>query len=96
VGTNAEMNFRQKTSVFDRNNNVIRWNAFTSYKFLKEKNLELRARVNDILDQNIGFERNVNSNYIEEKTYNTLRRYFLFSIIWNFHKKGVPAPTNEF
>src|SRR5690606_3072868 len=42
VGTDFNWYVRQRTVVFDRNNNVFRWNAYVSKKFLKNDQLELR------------------------------------------------------
>jgi hypothetical protein len=40
----------------------------------------------DILNQNIGFNRTINSNFISEQRYDRLSRYFLLSVAWNFNK----------
>jgi hypothetical protein len=48
--------------------------------------------VNDLLDQNNGFNRNVSSSFITQNTYSTIKRYFMFSVVWNFTKAGIPAP----
>src|SRR5690606_6291216 len=53
VGTDVNWYIRERTVVFDRNNNVFRWNAYVSKKFLKNDQLELRASVFDILNQNL-------------------------------------------
>jgi len=90
INTSANLNFRQKTSVFDKNNNSIRWNARIDRKILKADAGRIRFAAYDILDQNIGFNRNINSNFISERTYETLRRYFMVSFIWNFNKNGKP------
>ena len=88
--TDCTFSLRQKTDAFDRNTNAIKWNAHLDKKFLKKDAAILRLAAFDILDQNIGFQRNVNSNFISERTYDTIRRYFLLSIIWNFNKNGAP------
>ncbi|HEY0677778.1 MAG TPA: outer membrane beta-barrel family protein [Chitinophagaceae bacterium] len=79
-------NFREKTSVFDRDLNTTRWNAYLAKKFWKNNSGEVRFSVFDILDQNIGFQRNASSNFVSENTYNTIRRYWLVSFTWNFSK----------
>lgn len=86
IGTDFNWYIRQRTVVFDRNNNVFRWNAYVAKKFLKNDQLELRAMVYDILNQNIGFNRYANNNEITENNYNTIRRYGMISLIWNFTK----------
>jgi hypothetical protein len=84
------MNLRQKTSAFEKNNNVYRWNAHLDRKLLKNDIARLRFSAFDMLDQNKGFNRNINSNFISERTYDTMRRYFMLSFIWNFSKNGKP------
>ncbi len=96
IGTDINWYLRQKTSVFNTNNNVFRWNAYVSKKFLKKSQLELRLSAFDILDQNKGFSRYAQSSYIYENSYNTIRRYGLLSLIWNFTKTaaGTPPPDD--
>lgn len=88
IGTDFNWFIRERTQVFDRNNNVFRWNAYVSKKFLKNDQLELRAMVYDILNQNLGFSRYANSNQVTENNYNTIRRYGLVTLIWNFTKSA--------
>ncbi len=91
----ADISLRQKTSVFDNNNNVVLLNAWVGKKFLKNKSLLLKAAANDLLNQNTGFNRTVNSNFITQNTYSTIKRYFLFSVVWNFTKAGTAAPSQQ-
>lgn len=90
LNTDCSFNIRQKTDAFDRNTNSIKWNARLDKKFLKKDAATLRFSANDILNQNLGFERDVNSNFISERTYDTIRRYFMLSMIFNFNKNGNP------
>ena len=95
IHSDADFSFRQKTNVFDDNTNVILWNAWIGKKFLKNDALLIKASANDILNQNIGFNRTVNSNYISQNTYTTIRRYFLLSVVWNFTKAGIKMPGQD-
>jgi hypothetical protein len=79
-------NIRQQTSVFTKNNNSFLVNAYVSRKFLKADNLVATIGVQDLLNQNIGFYRSASSNYINENTYLVLKRYFMFSLTYNFTK----------
>lgn len=81
----AQWNIRQQTEVFNKNNNTIIVSAYVSYKFLKDENLLAKFGVEDLLNQNIGFRRNANNNYINENTYIVLRRYFMISLSYNFN-----------
>ncbi|WP_290790978.1 outer membrane beta-barrel family protein [Flavihumibacter sp. UBA7668] len=84
--SNINYQWRQKTDVFGQDRNVILWNAHVAKKFLKKKTAEIRLSINDILNQNIGFQRSASSNFISENTYSTLRRYWLLGVIWNFSR----------
>ena len=81
-------NLRQKTPVFTTNNNAVLWNMWLDRKMGKKDEVKLRLYAFDILNQNIGFRRNIQSNLISEKTYNTFNRYLMLSFIWNFSKNG--------
>lgn len=95
IGTDFNWYIRERTVVFDRNNNVFRWNAYVSKKFLKNDQLELRASVFDILNQNLGFSRYANSNEVTESSYNTIRRYGMVTLMWNFTKMAAGAQENN-
>jgi Outer membrane protein beta-barrel family/Carboxypeptidase regulatory-like domain len=90
INTDVEFNLRQKTDVFDRDQNVTSWNASIDKKILKNDAAKIRIYAFDILNQNRGFNRNINSNLISERTYNTIRQYFMLSFTWNFGKNGKP------
>ncbi len=92
VHTDADFELRQKTSTFDKSFNTVFWNAWIGKKFFKADNLLLKLQGNDLLNQNIGFNRSVNSNFISQNTYTTIRRYLMLSIVWNFTKAGGAAP----
>ncbi|MCG9881524.1 MAG: TonB-dependent receptor family protein [Bacteroidia bacterium] len=81
---NADWNIRQKTAVFNTNNNVLIINAQIAKKFGKNDDFNLRLGVSDLLNQNIGFRRTANSNYINENTHIVLRRYFMIGLTYNF------------
>jgi len=83
--------WREQTSVFDQNNNVILWNAEITKKILKKKDLRLGFKVNDILNQNLGFNRQITSNFVTEQSWQIVRRYWLATLVWNFSKNGKPS-----
>ncbi len=47
---------------------------------------------NDLLNQNSGFSRNAQANLITQTTYNTLKRYFMLTINYEFTKMGGGTP----
>ena len=75
------------------NQNYYIWNAYLGYKFLKNKSLEAKVSVFDILNQNRSISRTVNSSYTEDNYSNVLQRYGLFTLTYTFkHFKGNSAP----
>jgi hypothetical protein len=84
--TNANVYVRQKTDVFERNNNYTKWDASLVKKLFKNNNLQLKIAVNDILNENIGFERTATTNIITENRFLTLKRYWLVGVQYNISK----------
>ena len=91
----VRVSLRERTATFDRNNNAVTWNAYVSRKFLKKDAAELRLSVFDILNQNIGFSRAAYNNVVTENAYNTIRRYGLLSVIWNFNHGPAAAGSGS-
>ena len=87
INTDVNLEIRQKDPRFPANNNYALWNASLKKKFMQNK-LEAEFGVNDILNQNRGFQRNFNSSSFTETYYNTLRRYWMATITWNFNSNG--------
>lgn len=92
IGTDARYEYRAKTQSFNQTFERFIWNASMSRKFFKGENLKLSLSANDLLNQNTGFERSANNNIISEERYNTIKRYFMLSLIWDFNKMGGSAP----
>jgi hypothetical protein len=95
LNTSVTFYLRQKTDVFANTPNTTKWNAYLGKKFWKNNAGEVRFSVFDILDQNMGLQRNATSNFISENTYNTIRRYWLVSFIWNFTHNPVGTPAGQ-
>ncbi len=55
-----------------------------SKKFLKGENLVVDFYVNDILNQNKGFSRRQTVNSFTQQTFNTISRYFMLKVSWDF------------
>jgi hypothetical protein len=105
INTNANFSYRQKDPRFPQNNNYTKWNADIK-KYLYKKELSLKLGLNDILNQNRGYERNFSTYKFTESYYNTLKRYWLLTFSWEFtHNKkqagsaapaaGVTTPINK-
>ncbi|HYK43644.1 MAG TPA: outer membrane beta-barrel protein [Parafilimonas sp.] len=95
VNNQLQADLRQKTETFINNNNVFLWNGYIGRKFLKNDKGLLKLYAYDILDQNKGYDRQVNTNVVTERNYETLTQYFLLSFVWNFSKTAAGTPANQ-
>lgn len=93
ISSNINFNIRQKTEAFPDNRNVFLWNATFSKKIFKDESGLLSFEMRDVLNQNLGFSRDVNESYVQQRTYETIRRFWILSFTWNFSKNG-KAPSN--
>ena len=89
--TQLDYDIRQKTDVFANNNNVLLWRANINKKISKKQDIRVGLMVNDILNQNQGFSREISTNFVSERTNVVLRRYGGITFLWNFNKNGKPA-----
>ena len=96
LGTSIDWHIRQQLSADDQHNKVFIWNAWISRSFLKDHSLVFKIYANDILNQNIGYNRYDSGDMISESNYNTIQRYLMFSLTWNFtHTGGKSAETES-
>lgn len=68
------------------NQSISLWNAAIGYKFMKNKQAELRLTVYDILNQNNSVARTNTDSYIQDSQTNVLNRYYLVTFTYNFKK----------
>jgi outer membrane receptor protein involved in Fe transport len=91
IGSNLELQLRQKDPRFPQNSSFTTWNGFITKRFFKENQFELKLQVNDILNENKGYDRNFRSYSFTETYYTTLRRFWLLTATWNISKNGKPT-----
>ncbi|HVZ57232.1 MAG TPA: TonB-dependent receptor [Chitinophagaceae bacterium] len=86
VELNSDVNFdlRQKISAFDRNTNIIVWNASLGKKVFKDKSGKFIFTANDLLNQNKGYSRIINSNFVTDQRYQRVGQYFMLTFQWTF------------
>ena len=94
IRSDGNYEFRQKTESFNQDFDRLIWNTSINKRFFKEENLTFSLSGNDLLNQNVGFNRNASSNFISQNSYTTIKRYFMFSVIWDFNKMGGGVPKN--
>jgi len=92
VGTYSTYQYNAATASFHSNFSQVLLNVFLIKTFLKNNNLSVELWANDLLNQNSGFTRNAQANLITQTTYNTLKRYFMLTVNYDFTKLAVGAP----
>ena len=95
INSSGEYLYNGKTQVLTESFERFIWNASLNKKFFKSENLKLSLAVNDILNQNVGFERSATNTTIRQSSYTTIQRYFMFSVIWDFSKMGGGIKTQK-
>ncbi|RYY65500.1 MAG: TonB-dependent receptor, partial [Chitinophagaceae bacterium] len=91
LNVNARIDIRQQVAGFPNTPNNYLVNGYLARKFMKDKSLQLKLTVNDLFNQNVGFDRNFDSNFINEQRYNRIARYFMLRLEWQFNKTGAGA-----
>jgi outer membrane receptor protein involved in Fe transport len=85
--TEGNFNIRPKTNVFAQRN-VYLMSAGLVKQFGKKNNFEVGFDIHDMLNQNIGFNRDISTNLVVDETYTQLSRYWLLKLKWNFSEAG--------
>ncbi|UKT63688.1 outer membrane beta-barrel family protein [Pedobacter mucosus] len=95
ISTDAEYQYNGKTQVLTESFERLIWNASFSKKFFKSEGLKTSLTVNDILNQNVGFDRSATNTTIRQSSYTTIQRYFMFSVAWDFSRMGGGVKTQK-
>ncbi len=93
IGTSINADLRQRIDAFasNTNTNLVIWNASISKKIFKKDAGKISLIANDILDDNKGFTRTINSTFVSDDRFQRISRYFLLKFEWSFTK----APGGE-
>jgi hypothetical protein len=91
VDMSLEANIYQKTAAFANQQNTYIFSPTIRKVISKDDKWETKLLVNDLFNQSRSINRNITSNFISETTNQTIQRYFLLSLIYNFSKNGKPA-----
>jgi len=86
LSSDVDFDFRQKLPAFPTAQNFTIWNAYLAKKIFKKKTGKLIFEAHDLLNQNRGFNRFVQTNFIQEERYNRISRYFMLRFEWTFNK----------
>jgi hypothetical protein len=91
IDLNIDANVYQKSAVFPDQRNVFILSPTIRKVLGKSDSWEVKMYVFDMLNQNTYIQRNISSNFISESSNNGIRRYTMFSLIYNFSKNGKPS-----
>ena len=87
---NQSLNYAINTGRAEGFNTAIPiWNASFSKFFLKNKRAEIKMSAFDLLNKNIGINRNVSQNQIVDRSYNVISQYFMLTFTYSLQKSGL-------
>ncbi|RZL49925.1 MAG: TonB-dependent receptor [Pedobacter sp.] len=86
--SDANIEYTGPTKSYNKDVTVFILNSSIVKSFFKSENLKLSLKGNDLLNQNRGFSRRAYNNNITQESYVTIKRYFMFSLTWDFSKMG--------
>lgn len=88
IGGDLNYSYSAKNEVFDSPFELALLKAHFGRSFLKDEGLKISIIANDLLDQNTGYSRTSYSGSFNESRNTTIRRYFMFSLTWDYSKFG--------
>ncbi|MCA5004548.1 outer membrane beta-barrel protein [Sphingobacterium bovistauri] len=89
VYTNYDYSYEAPTAALDQKLERFLIHPGVSKKFLKNESLVLDFVVNDVLNQNIGYSRSQRNSIFEQRRFDTIRRYYMLKLSWDFNKMFV-------
>lgn len=95
VGTDGNYQYTAPTASFNQSFQKFILNGHIAKKFFKDEGLQFKLSGNDLLNQNVGFSRNAFGSTITQNSYTSIKRFFMFSIIYDFSKMGGAAPAKK-
>ena len=95
INMDAQIDLRQKTNVFDQNNNTSVVNGSLGRKILKNDKGIIKLACYDLFNQNRGIDRFINGNTITQNNNQVLAQYFTLNFIWNFSKTPAGMGPSE-
>ena len=89
IYTNYNYSYEAATDAFNENISRFLVDPGVSKKFLKNESLVLDFTINDLLNQNIGYSRAQNNSVFTQRRYDTIQRYYMLKLSWDFNKMFV-------
>ncbi len=89
--TDFNYSYQAPTAVYSKKFERLVLSPALSKKFMKDEKLEVTFMVNDVLNQNVGFERSQNGTLLTERQFNTISRYYMLKLSWEINKMLVKS-----
>ncbi len=83
--TGINFNLRQKIEAFTQNANIINWGASAGKTLFKDKSGRVFLQANDILNQNTGYSRVINSSFVTDSYNSAISRFIMLRFEWSFN-----------
>lgn len=87
INSTTVFNHQEQSKYFGASLNQVLCNAWIGRHLFSSGSVLLKFSVNDLFNQNIGFNRVISNNLLAQNSYTTIKRYLMFSISWNFIKQ---------
>jgi len=84
----TEYKLYSKTAEFANPQNLFLFNPSIRKVLTKNDALEAKITVFDLFNRNNDIQRNISSNFIAENINNTIRRYVMLGVVYNFKNKS--------
>ncbi len=92
IGTDANYQYNAATQSFSQDFRRTTLNANITKAFMKDESLKLSISGNDLLNQNVGYNRTGSANLLTQERYTSIKRYFMLSLVWDFNHMGGGTP----
>ena len=91
IDLSIDANIYQKSAVVPNQKDIYILSPSVRKVLGKSDSWEVKLFVYDMLNQNTNIQRSITSNFISETSNNGVKRYYMFSLIYNFSKNGKPS-----
>lgn len=89
VYTNINYSYEAPTQAFDQKIERFLITPGISKKLLKNESLVVDFMINDLLNDNVGYSRTQYNSIYTQRRFDTLRRYYMLKLSWDFNKMFV-------
>ncbi len=89
IYTNYDYSYEAPTDAFDQKLERFLVHPGVSKKFFKNESLMLDFTINDVFNQNLGYSRTQSNSVFTQKRFDTIRRYYMLKLSWDFNKMFV-------